>query len=63
MNFGKYFFEIVFISSLTTNSERFREFDARNTILLQIKVSGGKIKETTQARYLIKVIPRPSFTR
>ena len=40
------FFEILLISSFTTSSARFREFDAGNVVLFQIKVSGRNIKET-----------------
>ena len=39
------------------------ELDAGNVILFQIKVSGRNIKKTTLARYFIKVIAHPSFTR
>ena len=36
---------------------------AGNVILFQIKVNARSIKETTLARYFIKVTARPSFTR
>ena len=36
---------------------------AGNLILFQIKVNARNIKETTLARYFIKVTARPSFTR
>ena len=49
--------------SFTTKSARFTKFDNRNVILFQIKVSGRNIKETTLARYFIKVTARQSFTR
>ena len=55
--------EILFVSSFTTSSARFSEFDSRNVILFQIKVFGRYIKETTLIRYFIKVTARPSFTR
>ena len=42
---------------------KFSEFNAGNVILFQIKVFGGNIKETTPARYFIKVTARPSFPR
>ena len=41
----------------------FFEFNVGNTILLQIKVFGKKIKETTLATYFTNVTARPSFTR
>ena len=40
----------------------FREF-AGNVILFQTKVFGKNIKETTVARYFMKVTVRSSFTR
>ena len=54
-------FFILFVSSFTTNSTRFSNFDIRNMILFQMKVFGRNIKETTLARYFIKVTARPSF--
>ena len=36
---------------------------AGNVILFQIKVFAGNIKETTLAKYFIKVTARPSLTR
>ena len=54
MYIGK-FLEILFRSSFTISSARFSEFDARNVIAFQIKLFGGNIKETTLARYYIKV--------
>ena len=59
----EYFFGYNLLSSLTTSSSRFSEFDIRNVILFQIKVFGRNIKETTLARCFIKVTARPSFTR
>ena len=50
---------MLFIESFT----RFSEFYAGNVILFEIKVSARNIKETTLARYFIKVTVRPSFTR
>ena len=44
-------------------SERFNKFDVGKLILFQIKVFTGNIKETTLARYFIKVTERPSFRR
>ena len=58
-----FFLEILFISSFSTNSARFSEFDAGNVILFQIKVFGRNIKETALTRYFIKVTARPSFIR
>ena len=55
------FLDILFVSSFTTNSTRFSNFDIRNMILFQMKVFGRNIKETTLARYFIKVTARPSF--
>ena len=57
------FLEILLANPVTTSSVSFSEFDSRNTILFQIKVFGRNIKETTLARYFIKVTGRPSFTR
>ena len=54
---------MLFESSFTTSFARFSEFDSRNVILLQIKLFGRNIKETTLASYFIKVTARPSFTR
>ena len=53
---------MLFIGSFTIISARFSKFDAGNVILFQIKVFGRNIKETTLARYFIKVTTRPSFT-
>ena len=55
------FLDILFVSSFTTNSTRFSNFDIRNMILFQMKVFGRNIKETTLSRYFIKVTGRPSF--
>ena len=56
-----FIFEILVISSLTTNSAKFNEFNAGNVI--QIKVSDESIKRTTLERCFMKVTARPSFTR
>ena len=48
------------MSSFSTSSAKFSEFDAGNMILFQIKVL---IKETTLARYFIKVTARRNFKR
>ena len=45
-----------------TSFRRFRKFDARNAVLLQIKVFDGKMKETTIATFFLKVTARPAFT-
>ena len=42
---------ILIVSSFTTNSERFSEFDGQNMILFQIKIFGRNIEETKLARY------------
>ena len=42
---------------------RFSNFDAGNVMLFQIKVPGKNIKETTLARFFVKLTARPSFTR
>ena len=55
--------EILFIRFLPTSSAKFSEFDSGNMILFQIKIYGRNIKETTLARYFIKVTARPSFTQ
>ena len=67
------FLEILFVSSFTTSSARFSEFDSQNVIkkkqkqktnviLFQIKVFGRNIKEATVARFFIKVTALPIFT-
>ena len=62
------FLEILFVSSFTTSSARFREFDSQNVIkktnviLFQIKVFDRNIKEATVARFFIKVTALPIFT-
>ena len=53
--------EIVFFNGFTANPASFREFDARNTILFQIKVFGRKLKVATLTRSFIKVNARPSL--
>ena len=53
---------MLFISSFFTNSAKFIKFGAGNGVLFQIKVFGRNIKETTLARYFIKVIARPDST-
>ena len=55
--------EILFVSSFNTSSERFSKFDIRNVVLLKIKVSPTNIKETTLARYFIKLTVHLSFTQ
>ena len=55
--------KILFVSSLTTGSAGFNEFDGGNMILFQIEVFGRNIKVTTLTRFFIKVTARPSFTR
>ena len=57
------FLEILFISSFSTSSANFSEYDAGNVILFQIKVFSRNIKKTTLARHLMKVTSGPSFTR
>ena len=57
------FLDILFVSSFTTNSTRFSNFDIGNMVLFQIKVFGRNIKETALARYFIKVTAHPSFKR
>ena len=63
MNFDKMFLEILFLRSFTNRSDRFSEFDRQNVILFEIKVFRRNIKETTPARYFIKVTVPSSFTR
>ena len=48
------------MSSISTSSAKFSEFDTGNMILFQINVFG---KETMLAKYFIKVAARSSFTR
>ena len=54
---------MIVIGSFTTCPARLNDFDAGNVILFQIEVFARNIKETTLARYFIKVTARPSFTR
>ena len=54
---------ILFVGSFTTSCARLSEFYAGNVILFQIKANAKNIKETTLAKYYIKVTPRPSFTQ
>ena len=51
---------MLFIGSVSTSSAKFSEFDAGSVILFQNKVLVRNIKETTLARYFIKVTARPS---
>ena len=51
------------MSSFFTNSAKFSKFHAEKVILFQIKVFCKNIKETTLARYFIKVTAHPSFTQ
>ena len=51
------------MGSFTTSSGRFSKLDSGNMILFQIKVLARNIKETTLAKYFIKLTARPSFTR
>ena len=60
-NISKFFLEIFFVSSVTTISAIFSEFDRRNVILFQVKVFDRNIKEPTLSRCFIKVTARPSF--
>ena len=57
------FLEILLVSSFTTSSARFTECDSKNVIFFQIKVFDRNIKETTLARYFIRLTARPSFMR
>ena len=54
---------MLFIGLFTTSCARFSVFYSENVILFQIKVNVRNIKETTLARYFIKVTARPSFAR
>ena len=51
------------MSSFTTSCARLSKFYTNNVILFQIEVNTRNIKETTLARYFIKVTARPSFMR
>ena len=51
------------MGSFTTSSGRFSKLDPGNMILFQIKVFVRNIKETTLAKYFIKVTARPSLKR
>ena len=57
------FLEILLVSSFTTSSARFTECDSKNVIFFQIKVFDRNVKETTLARYFIRLTARPSFMR
>ena len=57
------FLEILFVSSFTTSSARFSEFDSWNVILFQINVFGKNIKETMLAKCFRRVTACPSFTQ
>ena len=62
MNICKFFGDI--LDNLIFHLLRkFSDFDVGNVILFQIKVFGKYNKETTLARYFIKVTARLSFTR
>ena len=52
-------FKFSFSASLT----KLTKFDAGNVFLFQIKVFARNTKETTLARYFIKVTARPCFTQ
>ena len=56
------FLEILFISSFTTGSAKFREFHIGSMVLFQIKVFERNIKQTSLAKYFIKVTACPSFS-
>ena len=60
---GKIFLKILLISPFSTSPTKSSEFDVVNMMLFQVKVFDRKIKETTLAKYFIKVTVRPSFTR
>ena len=55
------FLETLFISSFSSSSSKFSNFDAGNVILFQIKIFGSNIKETAAVRFFIKVTARPSL--
>ena len=46
---------MVFFIGFTASPTSFREFDARNAILFEIKIFGRKLKITLLARFFIKV--------
>ena len=56
-----FFVDTVHLTLFSTSCARFSKFYARNVILFQIKVNTRNIKETTLARYFIKVTAHPSF--
>ena len=57
------FFCTVHVGLFTTSCAGFSLFYVGNVILFQIKVNARNIKETTPARYFIKVTACPSFTQ
>ena len=63
MNITKFFRRCSWLAHLLPPLQDYVYLDYRNVVLLQINVFGRNINETTQARYLIKVTVRPSFTR
>ena len=54
---------VSFFEILPVSSTRFIAFAIGNVILFKIKVFGRNVKETTLARYFIKVNAGPIFTR
>ena len=51
----------ILVNSFSIGSAKFKKFDAGNMILFQIKFFGSK--DTTLARYFIKVTACPSYMR
>ena len=56
------FLDILFVSSFTSSSAGFSEFDSWNVILFQIKDFVRNIKETALVKYFTKVIASPDFS-
>ena len=54
---------MLFRGSFSTSSAEFNKSNAEDIILFQVKVFNRNIKETTLARYFIKVTVRPSFVQ
>ena len=54
---------MLFMGLFTISCARSSVFYAGKIILFQIKVNAINIKETTLAKYFIKVTVHPSFTR
>ena len=62
-NIGKFFCRLLIINSFSPVLQNLANLMPETRVLFQIEVFGRNIKDTTLARYFIKVTARPSFTR